>query len=294
MRAAILLCVVAVCAAVAPPTIELELAADITKHSGVPGVVKGATRYHKSGSTVGFQDYTQTCMAGKNTAGKVHPCKLPVAKAYDHFDKKVSVTESYYLVDKDGKTVNKQMSAKFFKNNYWKHRSSWLIKYDAADASGNKAKQLVYGLIMNDITKPVIKACNVPAKIEGNAGFKLCGDSFVTDNMDTIKGSEIKYDVTKDGSYILRNAKLAAAQKAVKDCAAAGTKYVVTLKVTDHAKSYGTNGRSNVAKRSHAPSLLWTPSSPPSPSRASALSSRSAPSSTLTPAPPPRISSTLA
>ena len=107
-KVCLLLCVVGLVAAVAPPTISLELAADLTKHSNTPGIVKGAQRFHKDASpvlscktSVGFQDYTQTCQASK-VGGKIHKCRLPTARAYDHFDKQVPVNTRYFLVDTDG------------------------------------------------------------------------------------------------------------------------------------------------------------------------------------------------
>ena len=80
MRACVLLCVVGLVTATAPPRIELELAADLTKHSNAPGIVKGATRYHRlDASVTGFQDYTQTCGSGK-IKGSLHKCRLPTAR----------------------------------------------------------------------------------------------------------------------------------------------------------------------------------------------------------------------
>jgi hypothetical protein len=254
-KVCLLLCVVGLVAAVAPPTISLELAADLTKHSNTPGIVKGAQRFHKDASpvlscktSVGFQDYTQTCQAGK-VGGKIHKCRLPTARAYDHFDKQVSVNTRYFLVDTDGsKKGNGEKTAAYFKANYWKQRSSWLIKYDARDATGNCAKQIVYGLMMNDITRPVIHPCKIPATIEGNSGFKLCGGSYVTDNMDVITKREIKYDVKQGTTYKLRDGSLAQAQKVVNDIESCDTKFTIIMKTKDHAGSYGMWGNSNAAK----------------------------------------------
>merc|ERR1711871_1646584 len=36
-------------------------------------------------------------------------------------------------------------------------RSTYLFKYDVTDAAGNHAEQVVFSLILNDVTKPVIR-----------------------------------------------------------------------------------------------------------------------------------------
>ena len=93
-------------------------------------------------------------------------CPLPKANAFDHQDGKLAVTVRVFKVDQvpsllahfrvvvqltafalnqDGTKMNTQI--KESQINY-KQRSSYYLKYDAADSSGNHAEQIVFGLII--------------------------------------------------------------------------------------------------------------------------------------------------
>jgi hypothetical protein len=89
------------------------------------------------------QDWSQRCPAG---ASSTKTCPFPKARAVDHGDKKVKVTTRIYLVDSDGQSKNKEVQ---WKPALFNKRSTYLFKYDATDASGNHAEQVVFALILD-------------------------------------------------------------------------------------------------------------------------------------------------
>ena len=52
------------------------------------------------------KDYTVLCQAGDNAV----KCPLPKAQAFDSIDKQVPISSSIFLVDQDGKTMNKKVA----------------------------------------------------------------------------------------------------------------------------------------------------------------------------------------
>jgi hypothetical protein len=64
---------------------------------------------------------------------------MPTARAFDHHDGELEVQKRIYLVNNDGNVGNLQNSHASVNYNL---RSEWLIKFDAEDASGNKAEQV--------------------------------------------------------------------------------------------------------------------------------------------------------
>jgi hypothetical protein len=93
------------------------------------------------------------------------------AHAWDSHDEEIKVSKQIYLVDDDGQTGVVPAG----KVDYAKHRT-YLIKYDASDAAGNHAEQLVFALILDDVKAPritcddwsangVVCDCSVHAKL---------------------------------------------------------------------------------------------------------------------------------
>jgi hypothetical protein len=229
-KLAALLCVVAA-AATAPPRISLDLDA-ITKMG------QASLTQHKDASKQPHsQDFTERCPAGASTDNT--NCPFPAAKAYDHHDKEVQVNTRVYLVDADGKTANRRVGSVDFTK-----RSTYLFKYDATDAAGNKASQVVFALILDDTTKPSIATCGGEAEtVEAATAWKLCKSS-ATDNIDGVITKAIKYTVKKvGGSVLVKDGTYA--QAAQKLHTKQTGQFLVTMKVSDNAKVYGKNGQSN-------------------------------------------------
>jgi hypothetical protein len=117
-------------------------------------------------------DWTQICRADAATRDN---CPLPVARAFDHQDNVVDVTTTAYVIDLDmGLAYGSATAGAYelddaesgdgsfgiFDNEALAgKRASYLFKYDARDAAGNKADQVVFGLLMNDVEAPDITSC---------------------------------------------------------------------------------------------------------------------------------------
>jgi hypothetical protein len=143
-------------AAAAAPRIELDLATPqeylgkLERHADVGGAGQWSRFHAVAGSNSrGVQDFTERCPAGTGTNGA--NCPVPKAHAWDSHDEEIKVSKQIYLVDDDGQTgvvpADKVEYAK---------RRTYLIKYDASDAAGNRAEQLVFALILDDVKAPRI------------------------------------------------------------------------------------------------------------------------------------------
>merc|ERR1719160_2469852 len=158
---------VALTSAVAPPRIELNME-EIKQ--GQATIVKHATKVHTydlpytqpDGTGVGStQDWTERCPVKT----KAEFCPLPKATAFDHHNGELEVRKRIFLVDFENNEKEKNgvalpaectsSSAACTGINYNK-RAIYLIKYDATDASGNHAEQVVFGLIIDDTNPPQI------------------------------------------------------------------------------------------------------------------------------------------
>jgi hypothetical protein len=96
------------------------------------------------------QDFAKICIA---KASNTQNCPLPKAEAYDRHEGTLEVQQKIYLVNDDGKMGDLEKS---YDSIDYSKRSEWLIKFDAEDESGNKAEQVVFGMIMNDPIAPEI------------------------------------------------------------------------------------------------------------------------------------------
>lgn len=162
------LCLVALCAtaalAHAPPRIELDLSGFQTLTQGVATVEQHAPVHyeHEVEGVTSVQDWTERCPAAAST--NADNCPEPEAKAYDHHNGELDVTRRVYLVDydnaqtKDGVALPTECtdSSSVCTGIDYTKRSIYLIKFDAQDASGNHAEQIVFGLILDDTAAPVI------------------------------------------------------------------------------------------------------------------------------------------
>merc|ERR1719199_2493805 len=160
----------------ATPVIELQL-----DQAGL----RKAGRTFRSERTANTQ-WVHHCAAKTGAASK--DCALPQARAYDHHDGNIAVKSAIYLINDDNKTgMWKKASVNY------NRRSEYIVKYDAADAAGNKADQVIFAIILDDQTKPVFnfgqkytRECqrtvtvNVPKptasdNIDGNVAVRIFG-----------------------------------------------------------------------------------------------------------------------
>jgi hypothetical protein len=192
-RTACILAAVALCAATAPPRIELNLAefnrevhtGDLTStsesHGSYFGARKALDATINTGNGQGHRadhsrmDFVEKCEADTGATYPAKDCLLPKAKVYDYLDTEkannnIDITSTYCQVDDDKEAVNciKQPlgSASSLADLKRQHnrpgdaagekRGSYLFTYDAKDAAGNHAQQVVFVLIVNDETAPKI------------------------------------------------------------------------------------------------------------------------------------------
>jgi hypothetical protein len=183
--------------AVAPPRIELDLsaanvagvpvtstadrvsAAKLTEHNhlGAAGSTS-LTHTYTAGQVTGsekvntrsHQDWSQTCAAVPQITAV--NCPAPSCQAYDHADKDLDCITNFYLIDfensdeaPNGQKLPYHVSDwtgtdyPMYRAEYAKKRMTWLAKYDAKDTHGNHAEQVVFALIVNDVTAPSITNC---------------------------------------------------------------------------------------------------------------------------------------
>jgi hypothetical protein len=129
------------------------------------------------------QDWTEQCPADTATPAN---CPFPVARAYDHNDETVAVHTNVYLIDFDGKDTfeGNQLPAKVKSSDVFglkalkNQRATYLFKYDAVDTAGNRAEQVVFALILNDLKAPVISSCYNSKKVVVEAAAQTSGGDF--------------------------------------------------------------------------------------------------------------------
>jgi hypothetical protein len=226
----------AAAAATAPPKISLDLSSvnavkeDYAGHTDVAGVTR--------------QDFVERCPAGPKWGPAKGECSFPSAKAFDSFDKEVPVTTTIWLVDQDGVAKN-QLLGKGESVDF-KKRGTYLFKYDALDKAGNKAEQVVFVLLIDDTTAPVINTCqglNLGV-VEAASKWNICED-LAHDLIDGNVKSDIRYTVSnvETNAVLFKDAKYSD----VKINTNLVGKYLVKVSVSDKAGVYGKGGKNNVA-----------------------------------------------
>jgi hypothetical protein len=107
----------------------------------------------------------------------------------------LGVVKNYYLVNDGG--VKGSTTTTYSGLNY-NLRAEWLVTYDAKDRTGNSAQQIVFALILNDKTAPVItptvpspttlEACDRDNEYQDTGTSRqywdLPNDNVCTDNFD--------------------------------------------------------------------------------------------------------------
>jgi hypothetical protein len=224
--------------AVAPPRIELQLDESLSYKLKTPIVRPHDLKYKQPNGrkVLSRQDWTEKCPAGKSNS---KTCPFPRANAWDHNDRAIQVQTRVFLVDKDGKTVNKRVKKVDFSK-----RSTYLFKYDAKDRAGNRAEQVVFALILDDATAPRINMCgDVAETVEAASSWRLCGTSVATDNIDGKVGIKYTVRALPSGVYLGRKVNYGAARKLI-DTKTVG-RFLVTLHASDKAGVYGHNAKDN-------------------------------------------------
>jgi hypothetical protein len=245
LRILVLACACAAALGHARPVISLSLDAS----AGVHKLPHSVLRVHDlgisqpDGTSVGSrQDYVQRCQVVKS--GK-KDCPLPQAKAFDHQDGKLAIKARVFQIDADGTSMNKEL--KSFDEITYNKRSTYHLKYDAADQSGNNAEQIVFGLIIEDTIKPVIKPCVAGTEnVEAASDWKLCDNTKATDNVDGNVAKTLRYTISYKGEKICPKCTYVRAAASISTLKL-GT-YKVTAYAHDNARMYGHNGHNNQAK----------------------------------------------
>jgi hypothetical protein len=230
-------------AAIAPPTIELDMSAMTSAYK----LKRSIYRAHDQGLTQpnGYkvhsrQDWTERCPAGKAT--NLKNCPFPSPKAYDHQDKAVPVVTRVYLVDVDGTSVNTRVTSVNFMK-----RSTYLFKYDAHDRAGNWAEQVVFALILDDKRAPTISVCRGRAEtVEAASSWKLCGNSMSYDNIDGRVPISYTIVQVKTGIRLCHKAKYTSARGKITTHQVG--RFIVTYHSCDRAGVYGRMARNNCAR----------------------------------------------
>jgi hypothetical protein len=197
-RTACIFVALALCAAVAPPKISLELAQGASNIGDYPAQLEKGARAHLHSNTAATTkttlDYDESCEIG--SAGTA--CQFPTAHAFDHVKGNVEVTTTLYLLNIEGsdRTPVKDIFAACAGScsnvadlpkptvvggngparNY---RSQYVFEYDANDGEGNHAETVTYILSLVDSTAPeVVQNCKADITVElGNHKVTSgCGD----------------------------------------------------------------------------------------------------------------------
>lgn len=235
-------CFLTAVAAIDRPTISLDLdesklvhRTKCTTENGCKMAKNFHTRHSVNVANKQLSSYVHSCVAKKDTAAT---CPLPQAKAYDHHDGLLAkVDYKLYLVNNNGKPAvqhsykcsGSSVSPKNCIN--YNLRSEWIARYDAADASGNSAEQVVFAIILNDPIAP--KWARSPAGQTLEAGPP--GKVFTTPTFYA--------DDNYDGRLVAtKTAKTVNLNKCIS--------HKVTYTATDKAGMFGARGTSNyITKR---------------------------------------------
>jgi hypothetical protein len=239
-KVSLLLCVVATFATEAPViSLDLSHTKGLVKNGEVKKTNPGLS-YHakkdalvKAGNTKATS-FVHKCPAGESTSAA--ECALPTARAYDHHQGTVAVASTIMLL-----TGAKQGEVDKIKYN---KKAEYLVKYNAADDSGNKAEQVIFAVILDDPFKPkfsgFIKSRFVQdAKQKGNFYPYAMVTPMAKDNLDGDVSKTIKVTTTPPTKKQIDLYKIATGKKMT---------YTIYYEAHDFAGIFGNNGKNNIAK----------------------------------------------
>merc|ERR1711865_155223 len=194
-----------------------------------------------------YQDYSVRCAAGSMNHKE---CPSPTASAFDHHEGAIDVTTRIFMVNNN---VAKSCLGGTPKNNGvvteidYNMRATYLFKYDATDASGNRAEQVVFALILDDLEAPNITYESTHADmpvlgdeqiIESSSEWSLT-QSYVKigalDNIDGDVSDNLKFKVeklTKSGSSNLFVPMLNANDECTSNCYQSRNKAATVIDTT--------------------------------------------------------------
>jgi hypothetical protein len=204
-----------------------------------------------NGKVVGSrQDYVQRCDAGANTDAQ--NCALPSAKAFDHQEGALKVTQRIFLVDLNSEKMNKEVKTVDFTK-----RSTYLFKFDAADSAGNNAEQIVFGLVLDDLTAPVITPCyKLAERVEAASTWEMCSTSKAVDNIDGDLSKSLKYTVSHKGEKLCSECGYTEASNKITTIEQG--LFTVSLSSSDKAGMYGKGAANNVGQSSMVVNVMDT------------------------------------
>jgi hypothetical protein len=206
-----------------------------------------------NGEAVGSrQDWTERCPAGTTTTAL--NCPIPEAMAFDHHDGSLPVMSRVFLVDSDNNgAAATQVSAVEYDK-----RATYLLKFDASDAAGNHAEQVVFALILDDTTKPTITQCGGDQTVEAATDFKLCHSDSAYDNIDKSVTKTLKYTVqnTESGDFPCQSCTGAAAVASITGKTTGD--FMISLFAHDSAGTYGHQYKNNVVMASRTITVVDT------------------------------------
>ena len=93
------------------------------------------------------------CIAGTETSAA--NCPVPTAEAFDHTDGVLPVVTTIHRIDLNGVHQTDSLVPSID----YTQRATYLIFFDAQDSAGNHAEQVVFSIILDDLTPPSITAC---------------------------------------------------------------------------------------------------------------------------------------
>lgn len=201
---------------------------------------------------VSKQDFTLRCPAGQ--AAAVCKKSFPKVWAKDHNGLDLAVTSRVWEM----RQLNQKWATHQIKDtqiNFAKP-GTYLLTYDAVDAAGNPAEQLVFALMIDDRVKPVIEPCPSLIRstpIEAGENWSWC-QSKATDAVDGDVSPYIKYDIKSVAlGRTFRGLSLNDAQRQVNRWTLGS--WQVTLRVSDKAGNVATRTLKLVVQDTTAPDL---------------------------------------
>lgn len=229
MKCAIVFALAVAAAATQAPVISLDLStlSDFERLTNHKSQTLGLEVNNRNVGA--YQDYVARCPAGADQSFKT--CPMPKANAYDHNDQKVKVTTSVHRIRKGGRVETIKTTQVNFKQT-----GSYLFKFNSQDKAGNRAEEVVFALLIDDLEKPTI-SCKWPTKGEAGVAYTLPGCK----STDNVRGSpKISYTIADTS---VRNANYHSFKRYINGYRR-GT-FKVTVTANDLAGMYGHGGRSN-------------------------------------------------
>jgi len=232
---------------------------------------------HTGRQVTAHRDLTLRCPAGRNMDAS--KCQLPTPEVHDHHQVSgiAIYTRVYHIRDSYGQPVDHSTPiATCVDDNKcvedaiaFTARGNYLMRYDASDAAGNQADQLVFMLTLDDEEKPTFTySCSDQIIEAAPYQHPVCTMDTADDNVDGDVTSRILYyaryecdrtasgDLCDGANYAtianvcadLTRGRCTKAQLAARITGFKVGLFYITGEVTDKAGSYGAGGKNNLQK----------------------------------------------